>query len=54
MIVETCPKCNGILIHICLTSDPPQDKVLCQKCGYEHTKKNKIVYIPYNENEQGV
>lgn len=48
-IIETCPKCNSRLQRIILTSNPPQNKVICDNCGYENIEKEKVIIISYKE-----
>ena len=50
MVVYTCPKCGGDLQELCLTSLPPQYKVVCNSCGWSETKKSEpleVVRVPY-------
>jgi rubredoxin len=37
-IVYVCPKCGADIQEICLTSLPPQQKMVCTKCDWSYTK----------------
>ena len=47
MIIETCPVCGADLDHIVLTSNPPQHKVKCSQCGWQHIESEETVRVPY-------
>lgn len=52
MIVYTCPKCGSELINYVLTSYPPIYVTKCSNCDWETRKSDKIIKIPYNEEEK--
>lgn len=52
VIIYTCPKCDGDLIHEMLTTYPPINKTYCPKCGWEHTEQPNVVKIPYDNTRQ--
>ena len=52
MIIEICPICGSDLEHTVLTSNPPQRKVKCSRCGWQHVETEKTIRIPYVVGDQ--
>lgn len=52
--VYTCPKCNAVLRHMVITTNPPIDVWECPKkvCGWKYEEKQKIVYVPFKVPEE--
>jgi hypothetical protein len=48
MIIEKCPKCgSSSLEHLCITTNPPINKVRCPICNWEHEEKEPVINLPY-------
>ena len=47
MIIETCPFCGADLEQTILTSNLPKRKVMCPKCGWQHTESTETIRVPY-------
>ena len=47
ILISTCPKCGSKLDHICITTNPPINKVRCPICNWEHEEKESVINIPY-------
>lgn len=50
MIIYTCPKCGHDLQSEVLTCNPPIHRRYCPGCGWENSKSEEVVRIPYSEN----
>lgn len=42
---EVCPNCGNELQHLCLTSNPPINRVQCFKCGYIKDNKQSTITL---------
>lgn len=48
MLIEKCPNCgSSSLEHLCITTNPPINKVRCPICNWEHEEKEPVIIMPY-------
>ena len=51
MIIETCPKCGGILMNTEICTFPPIPAKDCPSCGWHwEGDMEPIEYVPFREN----
>lgn len=50
MIIYTCPKCGHDLLSEVLTCNPPIHRNYCPSCGWENSRSEEVVRIPYGGN----
>lgn len=46
-VLWTCPKCGNALSSEVITTYPPIYVYRCYKCGWEHERQNKFVFLPF-------
>lgn len=49
MIIETCPKCGGLLLNSIIATFPPYCKKECLSCGWFEEQREEIIYQPFKE-----
>ena len=47
MTIYTCPQCGVDLAHICYTTNPPVNALVCPACGWRHEKREEIERVPF-------
>ena len=49
MIIETCPKCGGVLRDEVICTYPPIPRKVCSNCGWSwEGEQEKIVRVPFS------
>lgn len=54
IVIETCPRCGGVLHDIMLASNPPIPRKECFSCGWSWMgEPEEVIYQPFGGNYVG-